>query len=181
MINKSFNELNNSDWGIITKEINNLFVTEILNNREKRIVVFFINVLNNKNEYQLLKNGNSPNKIDIIYSPSSAVLGWLRARASYNLYNFEKIKNEPELRLNHYSFYIGDELSQRVFDNLKVDYSEEFGDDVDDSGAFWTDQFDLEVNFVKKCWKKALINVNSSIIGIFVSGDSSNPEIILNN
>lgn len=181
MINKPFDKLNDSDWSTINNEINRLFQTEILFPTEEAIVSFFVNVLNNKNEFQLLKTGEFPKKIEIIYSPSDAVMSWLRASADSETYNYEALKNEPEIDLESYSFYIGDELAQKVFDNLEVDYSEEFEDEVEDAYDFWDDKFEWEVNFAKKCWKKALSKTNKSVIGVFVAGDSSNEEIILNN
>ncbi|SHH45090.1 hypothetical protein [Winogradskyella jejuensis] len=180
MINKPFNKLTDSDWSKIIKEINRLFQTEVLLPTEETIISFFVNVLKNENEFQLLKIGDLPEKVEIIYSPSDAVMSWLRASADSETYDYEALKNEPEIDLDSYSFYIGDELAQKAFNNLNVDYSEEFEDEVEDAYAFWDDKFELEVNFAKKCWQQALKRTNKSVIGIFVAGDGSNSEIILN-
>lgn len=73
---------------IIIDEINHIFQIEILNPTEEPIVVFFVNVFNNRNEFQLLKTENLPKKIEIIYSPSNAVVLWLRASADSETYNY---------------------------------------------------------------------------------------------
>lgn len=177
---KKHDDLSNKEKDNLESKIDIAFSNSILIPRETKVVKFLENVLNQKNEFQLIEQTEKLKVIELFYY-ANCPLGFLFVEPSSSFYHYTYTKNRPELKLEDYTYFDIEELIKSVLDDNDIDYSELVTDDFLEYDFFWENKHDLEKEFILKCWNKAMENTDSKLYGILYASDMSGCGIDLNN